>query len=42
MKYDTEMGKQLISELIDLWIETKDRCYKIENLVKQFKESKKC
>ena len=38
MKYDLEQGKQLIDELIDLWIETKMRCDKIEELVKHLKE----
>lgn len=37
MKYDMKQGKQLVDELIDLWIETKNRCDKIENLVKQIK-----
>ncbi len=34
MKYDIEMGKQLIDELVELWIETKIKCDKIERLVK--------
>jgi len=38
MKYDMELGKQLVDELIDLWIETKSQCDKIESLVKQIKE----
>ena len=38
MKYDTELGKQLVDELVDMWIKTKIRCDKIEILVKQIKE----
>jgi hypothetical protein len=38
MKYDLEQGKQLIDELLDLWIETKVRCDRIEELVKQLNE----
>ena len=38
MKNDLKMGKQLIDELVELWIETKIRCDKIEELVKQIKE----
>ncbi len=38
MKYTMEQGKQLIDELIELWIETKLRCDKIEELVKQLKD----
>ena len=41
MKYDIEQGKQLVDELVELWIETKIQCNKIENLVKQLKESEK-
>lgn len=37
MKYTMEQSKQLIDELVKLWIETKVRCDKIENLVKQLK-----
>ncbi len=40
MKYTMEQGKQLVDELIELWIETKIRCDKIESLVKQLKEIK--
>ena len=38
MKYDTEIGIQLIDELVELWFETKERCDKIEILVKKIKE----
>ena len=41
MKYNIEQSKQLVDELVDLWIETKIRCDKIESLVKQLKEIKK-
>jgi len=36
-----ELGKQLVEELIDLWVETKVRCDKIEELIKQLKETEK-
>lgn len=35
------MSKQLVDELVNLWIETKVRCEKIEQLIKQLKESEK-
>ena len=38
MEYDMKQGKKLVDELVDLWIETKIRCDKIENLVKQIKK----
>ena len=38
MKNNIEPGKQLIDELVELWIETKDRCDRIENLINQIKE----
>jgi hypothetical protein len=38
MEFDMEQGKQLVDELVNLWIETKIRCDKIEELVKQLKE----
>ncbi len=41
MKYDLEQGKQLVDELIELWVETRIRCDKIEELVKQLKETEK-
>ena len=41
MEYDIKIGKQLIDELIDLWTENKIRCEKIEQLIKQLKETKK-
>ena len=34
MKYNIEQSKQLIDELVDLWIKTKIRCDKIESFVK--------
>ena len=40
MGFDIEPGKQLIDELLDLWVETKVRCDKIEELIKQLKEDK--
>ncbi len=40
MRYDTEMGKQLIDELIELWSETKIQCDKIEDLVEQLKDAR--
>jgi hypothetical protein len=40
MKYTIEQDKQLKDELVELWIETKIRCDKIEKMVKQFKEIK--
>jgi len=41
MEYDIEQGKQLVDELIELWVETRIRCDKIESLVKQIKETEK-
>ena len=41
MEYDLDFGKQLIDELVDLWVEIKVRCDKIEQLIKQLKESEK-
>ena len=38
MKYDKELINQLGNELVELWVETKIRCDKIESLVKQIKE----
>ena len=35
MESDIELGKQLIDELVDLWVETKDKCEIIEELVKK-------
>jgi hypothetical protein len=40
MKNNIEQSKKLIDELLELWIETKLRCDKIELLVKQIKEIK--
>jgi len=36
-----EQGKQRVDELVELWIETKVRCDKIESLVKHLKEVEK-
>jgi len=41
MNYTIEQGRNLIDELLDLWIETKIRCDKIEELVKRLKETEK-
>jgi len=41
MKYDKELGKQLIDELLDLWSECQSRCDKIEKMIVQIKESQK-
>ena len=38
MEYDLDLGKQLVNELVELWVETKVRCERIEDLVKQLKE----
>ncbi len=38
MKFDMEQGKQLVDELIELWVENRIRCDKIESLVKQLKK----
>jgi len=38
IEFDLELGKQLVNELVNLWIETKVRCETIEDLVKQLKE----
>jgi hypothetical protein len=40
MEYDMELGKELINELLELWVETKVKCEKIEELIKQFEENK--
>ena len=39
MKNETEEGKQLVDELIELWSECSIRCEKIEELVKEIKET---
>jgi hypothetical protein len=41
MEYDIDMSKQLVDELVELWVETRIRCDKIESLVKQIKETEK-
>ena len=33
-----DMSKQLVDELVELWVETKIQCDKIESLVKQIKK----
>jgi hypothetical protein len=38
MKFDMDVGKKLIEELVDLWNDCSIRCEKIEQLVKQLKE----
>lgn len=38
MKYTIKHSKQLIDELIDMWIETKIRCDRIKELVKHLIE----
>jgi len=40
LRYDIKLGKQLMNELVDLWIETKVRSDRIEQLIKQLKETK--
>jgi len=40
MEYDIELGKQLVDELVDLWVGTKIRCEKIEKLIIQLKSLK--
>lgn len=34
-----KLGKQLVEELVDLWFDCKMRCEKIEQLIKQLKET---
>jgi len=41
MKYNMEISKQLVDELVSLWSECSTRCDKINNLVKQIKESER-
>jgi len=41
MEYDIELGRQLVDELTDSWLECRRRCDKIEDLLKQIKESEK-
>jgi len=38
MKYDMKQSKQLVDELVDLWVESKVRCDKIESMVKRIRE----
>lgn len=35
-----DMSEQLVDELVELWVETKVRCDKIEQLIIQLKETK--
>ena len=35
MEFDKESGKQLIDELVDLWVECNQKCKKIEVLIKE-------
>jgi len=41
MGFDMELGKQLIEELVDLWNDCSIRCEKIEQKIKQLKETEK-
>ena len=41
MEYDTELGIQLVDELVELWTECSIRCERIEELLKQIKETEK-
>jgi len=41
MEYDMDMSQQLVDELVELWVETKVRCDKIEDIIKQLKETEK-
>jgi len=34
-----DMSKQLVDELVELWIETKVKCDKIEELIRHIKEA---
>ena len=35
MEYDTELSKQLVDELVELWTECSIRCDRIEEIIKQ-------
>jgi len=41
MEYDMDMSQQLVDELVDLWNDCRIRCERIEDLVKQLKETEK-
>ena len=41
MKYDTELSKHLADELVELELECSMRCDRIEELLKQIKETEK-
>lgn len=41
MEFDIELGKQLIDELLELWVETKIKCDRIEQLTKTTKRKNK-
>jgi len=38
MEYDMKIAEQLAEELVNLWVETKMHCEKIERLIKQIKK----
>jgi len=40
IEYDIDLNQQLVNELVELWVEIKVRCDKIEELIIQFKETK--
>jgi hypothetical protein len=41
MEYDMEISQHLVDELVELWVESKVRCDKIEEMIKQLNETKK-
>ena len=41
MNNDIELGKQLVDELTDLWLECSERCDKIEELIKKINDMRK-
>jgi hypothetical protein len=41
MKNDIKLGKQLVDELTDLWLECSQRCDRIEELIKKINEMNK-
>jgi len=38
MENDIELGKELVDELLELWVETRTKCEQIEEIVKQLRE----
>ena len=38
MESEIELGKRLIDELTDLWVECNNRCERIESIIKQINE----